>query len=164
MTDIDGPVADLNEELMRIVGTRLGAHEFVDRVDKFPPEKPDRIVAVFADGLYPNPVSEGRLELRIRLNDDINIVYIEEWAGGRWACRWDRHENDHNAREHFHPPPVVTTATAVDVDLPSDPNRAVETALRFIEDRIADLWRRDAMTFPDEYEFRGEYGPDIWRR
>lgn len=156
------PAADLNEELMRIIGMQLSGHDFIDRVDKFPPEKPDRIVATFADTLYPTPVSDAWLELRLRLNNDCNIIYIEDWAGDRWECRWDRHENDHNARDHFHPPPIVTTATASDIELPSDPNRAVETALRFIEDRIRDLWQTDEVTFPTEYEFHGEYGPDSW--
>jgi hypothetical protein len=157
------PASDLNEELMRIIGTRLGGHDAVGRVDKFPVEKPDRIVATFAESLYPTPVSTGWLELRLRLNDDLNIIYIEDWAGDRWECRWDRHDNDHNSREHFHPPPTVTTATAMDVDLPADPNRAVETALRFVEDRIRDLWQAEELTFPSDYEFHHEYGPDIWK-
>lgn len=155
--------ADLNEELMRIVGTRLGKHDFIDRVDVFPAEKPDRIVAAFVDGLYPDPVTAARLELRLRLNDDVNIVYIEDWSGERWECRWDRHENDHNAREHFHPPPTVTTVTARDIDLPRSPNRAVHIALQFIEDRIGDLWQTEAVSYPNEYAFRREYGPDIWK-
>lgn len=157
------PSADLNEEWMRIIGTRLGVHDAVDRVEKFPVEKPDRIVATFADSVYPTSVSTAWLELRLRLNDDLNIIYIEDWAGDRWECRWDRHDNDHNTREHFHPPPTVTTVTAIDVDLPADPNRAVETALRFVEDRIQDLWQAEEVTFPSDYEFRREYGPDIWR-
>lgn len=154
---------DLNEELMRVIGTRLGTHDFIDRVDVFPAEKPDRIVAVFAEGLFPDPVTTAWIELRLRLNDDINIVYIEDWSGEHWACRWDRHESDHNTREHFHPPPTVTTAAASDIDLPLDPNRTVHIALQFIEDRLRDLWGADDVTYPNEYEFRREYGPDIWR-
>lgn len=157
------PAADLNEELMRIIGTRLGDHQVVDRVEKFPSEKPDRVVATFLESVYPRPVSAARLELRLRLNDDLNVVYIEDWAGDRWECRWDRHDNYHNTREHFHPPPTVATATALDADLPADPNRAVEIALRFVEDRIRDLWQGDEVTFPGDYEFRREYGPDIWK-
>jgi hypothetical protein len=155
--------ADLNEELMRIIGTRLGGHEFIDRVDTFPAGKPDRIVATFADSVSPPPVSATWLELRLRLNDDINLIYIEVWAGDRWECRWDRHENHHNSREHFHPPPTVTTATAMDVDPPTDPNRAVEIALLFIEDRLRDLWQAETVSYPSASEFRREYGPDIWR-
>lgn len=155
--------ADLNEELMRVIGTRLGKHDFIDHVDVFPAEKPDRIVAEFTEGLFPDVVTAAWFELRLRLNDDINMVYIEDWSGERWECRWDRHENDHNTREHFHPPPTVTTAAAIDIDLPLDPNLSVHIALQFIEDRIRGLWRADAVTYPDEYEFRREYGPDIWK-
>lgn len=156
------PVDDLNEELMRSIGTRLRDQHFIERVNKFPLEKPDRIVVTFHESLYPAPVSDAWLELRLRLNDDLNIVYIEEWSGSHWACRWDRHDNDHNAREHFHPPPRISTDTALDIDLPSDPNRVVTIALEFIEDRISDLWKTVELVFPNEYEFDQEYGPDIW--
>lgn len=155
--------ADLNEELLRLIGSRLARHGFIERVDTFPAEKPDRVVATFAGELFPDPVSTGWLELRVKLNDDLNVIYIEDWAGDRWECRWDRHPNDHNTREHFHPPPVVTTATAQDADLPGDVMRLVELVLRFVEDRIHDLWQSEQLTYPDEYEFDEEYGPDIYR-
>lgn len=152
------PETDLNEELLRLIGTRLGDQDVVDRVDTFPAEKPDRVVATFADSVYPAPVSAAWLECRLRLNGDRNIIYIEDWGGERWECRWDRHDNDHNSREHVHPPPTVTTATAMDVDLPIDPNRAVELALQFVEDRIRDLWQTDELSFPSDYEFSRSAG------
>lgn len=156
------PADELNEELMRSIGARLGEQPFVDTVRKFPLEKPDRVVATFQESFYPDPVSTAWLELRIRLNDDLNVIYVEDWGGERWLCRWDRHENDHNAREHFHPPPAVTSQTAVDIDLPREPHRAVLTAFEFIEERIQDLWQTAEVTYPSEYEFGYEYGPDIW--
>lgn len=157
-----GPTGGLNEELMRIIGRRLGQQPSYDKVEMFPLGKPDWVVAYFREELYPDAVSEAWFECRIQLNDDINMIYIEEWAGERWTCRWDRHDNDHNAREHFHPPPVVSTQTAIDIDLPLDPNRAVTVVLQFIEDRIRDLWQTAEPDYPSEYEFDREYGPDIW--
>lgn len=156
-----GADSALNEELMRRIGMRLGTHQRIARVDTFPQAKADRIVAHIDGSCYPEPIDAARLELRIRLNDDLRIMYIEEWPGDRWACRWDRHENDHNARAHFHPPPVVTTDSAIDIDLP-DPNLAVRHALQFIDDRLGDLWQADDLTYPSEYGFTREYGPDIW--
>jgi hypothetical protein len=153
---------DLNEELMRSIASRLGKRRFVSRVDPFPSEKPDRIVATFYESFYPNSVTESRIELRLRLNNDINVIYLEEWSGERWACRWDRHENDHNTREHFHPPPNITTQNAKDIELPRDPNRTVLLTMRFIEDRITDLWQTQEITYPNEYQFDYEYGTDIW--
>lgn len=157
-------VDNLNEELMRSIGTRLGDRHFVSRVDPFPPEKPDRIVAMFYESFYPDPVTDARVELRVRLNDDLNIIYTEEWSGTRWMCQWDRHDNNHNARAHFHPPPAVTTQNAKDIDLPGDPNRAVLIALQFIEDRINDLWQTEEVIYPREYVFDYEYGSDNWIR
>lgn len=110
------------------------------------------------------PITDARLELRLRLKDDINTIYIEEWPGDRWTCRWDRHENDHNTCEHFHPPPVVTTQNAIDVDLPTDPNQTVHCVLQFIDDRISDLWQTEVLTYPDEDVSYREYGPEICER
>lgn len=155
--------ADINEELLRLIGSRLARHGFIKRVDTFPAEKPDRVVATLAGDLFPDPGSTGWLELRVKLNHDMNVIYIEDWAGDRWECRWDRHPNDHNTREHFHPPPVVTTATARDADLPDDVMRVVELVLEFVEDRIRNLWQDEQLIYPDEYEFDEEYGPDIYR-
>jgi hypothetical protein len=50
----------------------------------------------------------------------------------------------------------------MDAILPADPNRMVETALRFIEDRIRNLWQSVPVISPSEYEFWREYGPVIW--
>lgn len=86
---------------MRIIGIRLGANDAVNRVGTFPPETPDRIFATYSAALSIAPVSAARLEWRLRLNDDVNAVYAANWDAEHWECRRDRHDNDHNSREHF---------------------------------------------------------------
>jgi len=151
---------DVNEERLRLLARYLGRQEAVDRVDAFPPGKPDRIVARFEPSLFPAVVDEVRIEVRYRYNGDLNCLYVEYWAGERWACRWDRHENPHGARDHFHPPPGMGDGRALDCELPADLNDVVGTVLRFVERRIGDLWEAEEPVYPSEYEYRGEYGPD----
>lgn len=153
-------MADLNEERLCLLARRLGRQRFVSRVDTFPREKPDRVVARFVPDLYPEPVDEARLELRLWLSDDASVQYVEAWNGDRWPCRWDRHDNDHNDREHFHPPPDASVEDAVDGDLPDDSNQVVALVLGFVEERISDLWTTEDPRYPSEYEYRGEYPHD----
>ncbi len=153
---------DLNEERMRVVAARLGQQPFVDQVDVFPREKPDRVVAFLHASQYPDPVSTVRLELRLRLSGEFNLQYIEAWNGQRWECRWDRHENPHNDTDHFHPPPDIAATTAVDASFPRDLNGVIQNALAFIDDRRAALWDTvEDPVYPGEYEYDWEYGPEI---
>lgn len=152
---------DLNEALMRTIATRWqNADQYFDSIVVFPTGKEDRLVAEFEPGHYPTEISGARLELRLRLNGDMNLHYLEEWSSGTWECRWDRHKNTHNTYEHFHRPPTVRARNADDVDYRNPPGGVFDVAFRFIEERVADLWD-DQFQYPGQYTFSWEYGPDI---
>lgn len=156
-----GRTDDLNEERMRLLGGRLADLSMVESVRYFPSEKPDRIVTSIGTSYYPDVVDGATLELRLRLNGDFNFQYREEWAGERWSCRWDRHPNAHNTRDHFHVPPRPHEGTAIDAVYPTDPNDVLGRILRTIDERINDLWVAiPEPTFPTEYEFAYEFGVD----
>ena len=57
----------------------------------------------------PNRIDRRFLDIRWYTNDDFRIHYQEDWPEGTWRQRWDRHPNDHNERDHFHPPPDAAT-------------------------------------------------------
>jgi hypothetical protein len=145
----------LNEELLRTLARHLGSQEYISRVTPFPSQKPDRVVAFFREDYYPTPVSEARVELRILLSDDRTLQYIERWNGEQWECRWDRHENPHNARDHFHPPSDAGTDGCVDATYPDDPYELIGLVVQFVQDRIGDVWA--TQTYPSDYEWDGEY-------
>ncbi|GGL60552.1 hypothetical protein [Halocalculus aciditolerans] len=150
---------DLNEERLRILGRYLADLSLVETVQYFPSEKEDRVVAAFDHRYYPDVVDASRLELRLRLNGDFNVQYFEEWAGEQWSCRWDRHPNTHNTRDHFHVPPTPSEAAAVDASYPPDPTAVLRCVLETVERRINDLWTATTdPVFPSEYAFAGEYG------
>lgn len=87
---------------------------------------------------YPESVAEARLEVRWFRNGDFSIHYVEVHRDGRhWQCRWDRHENPHDDRLHFHPPPDAENA--VDLDCSPYVRDVVPTVVQWVEERIADL-------------------------
>lgn len=93
-----------------------------------------------ADVYYPDRVQGATLQVRWYTNDDFAIHYREVHEDDEWECRWDRHPNPHNARDHFHPPPDAPTP-GEDASWPSDYRDVTGEVLDEIEERIADLWR-----------------------
>jgi hypothetical protein len=90
---------------------------------------------------YPNGMS-ARFEIRWYRNDDFNVHYREDRQGSTWNCRWDRHPNAHNSRDHFHPPPAASRTSAEDAQWPEDHRDVIRLALDRIEERIGTLWER----------------------
>ncbi|ELZ31361.1 hypothetical protein C474_08667 [Halogeometricum pallidum JCM 14848] len=88
---------------------------------------------------YPEAVS-ARLEIRWYRNDDFTIHYQEEHPDGVWKCRWDRHPNTHNSRDHFHPPPAASRTDAEDTQWPPDHRDVSRLVFDRLEDRIETLW------------------------
>lgn len=88
---------------------------------------------------YPDEVS-ARLEIRWYRNDDFNIHYQEERQGSTWECRWDRHPNTHNSRDHFHPPPAASRTDAENAQWPIHHRDVIHHILDSIEERIEKLW------------------------
>lgn len=88
---------------------------------------------------YPNDVEEGTLLVRWYTNDDCKIHYREVHHDSEWECRWDRHPNPHNTRDHFHPPPDAPTP-GDDADWPEDYRQMLALVLDEIEARIREIW------------------------
>ncbi|WP_251133127.1 hypothetical protein [Halorubrum sp. 2020YC2] len=83
-----------------------------------------------------------RFEIRWYRNDDFAVHYQEDRRGTAWKCRWDRHQNAHNSRDHFHPPPTAGRTDARDAEWPSDHRDVIRIAFDRVEDRIETLWGR----------------------
>lgn len=99
---------------------------------------------------YPEPVTGTLLRVKHveRRQVKTSVTYEENWSGDRWTCRWDRHENDHNARDHFHHPPSPDDNEdpyAYDADLGRDV-LLMETPIEFVRERMNDLWAADQLT------------------
>jgi len=88
---------------------------------------------------YPESVAEASLIVRWYTNADFKIHYREVHPERTWDCRWDRHPNPHNTRDHFHPPPAAPTP-GDDASWPTDHRDVLQAVLDEIETRIAELW------------------------
>lgn len=130
----------LDQALLRVIAQRLGALGLVDSVAVFPPEKPSAIVAALDEQYFPPAFHQVFLEIRAFTNGDFSITYREESNGAAWQCRWDRHENPHSDRDHFHPPPQAGTDEAVDRDYPADVFAVLEVILSEVDDRLGQIW------------------------
>lgn len=144
---VDGEEGDdmggLDEALLRFVAKRLGDLAPVDRVSVFPSGKPESLVARFDLRYYPDRIDRVTLELRTYLDGAFHVSYREEWNGRAWMCRWDRHDNPHSARDHFHRPPDARTEDAVDRDYPADFLDVLELVLEYVDERLGTVWDRD---------------------
>lgn len=133
----------LDEALLRTMARRLGTLTRIDRVSVFPAAKPDSVVAQFDLQYYPERMDRVTLELRTYLNGAFHISYREVRNGQAWMCRWDRHENTHSSRDHFHRPPEARTETAVDRDYPDDILGVLELVLEDVDERLGEVWETE---------------------
>ena len=92
-----------------------------------------------SEDYYPNEAS-AHFEIRWYRNDDFNFHYQEDRREGSWQCRWDRHPNKHNTRDHFHPLPDASRTDAEDAQFPGDHRDLCRLALARVEERIEALW------------------------
>jgi|GEM_PF-1403407 len=60
---------------------------------------------------YPEDTT-ARFEIRWYRNDDFTFRYRGTHRDSTWQCRWDRHSNTHNSRDHVHPPPDASRTDA----------------------------------------------------
>ncbi|SFL34408.1 hypothetical protein SAMN04487950_3463 [Halogranum rubrum] len=88
---------------------------------------------------YPEAVEEASLTVRWYTNDDFKIHYREVHPESSWECRWDRHPNPHNTRDHLHPPPTAPTP-GDDASWATDYRDVLRLVLDEIEERVATLW------------------------
>ena len=90
---------------------------------------------------YPPGVELVSLELVWYQNNDFSIHYREVYADGEsWECRWDRHPNAHNEREHFHPGPNADRDNAVDESYPIDWRDVLARVLTETDERMQAFW------------------------
>lgn len=134
-----GSPAPIDRPILEYVRDRLESTGQFDRVELADPDEHLELRAVFAADYYPDDVTEAVLFVRWYTNDDFKIHYREQYAATDWQCRWDRHPNPHNTRDHFHPPPNADTPGA-DETWHTDYRDVIQQVLDEIQDRIRELW------------------------
>ncbi|MFC7233440.1 hypothetical protein ACFQMM_22545 [Saliphagus sp. GCM10025308] len=136
--DGDSP-APIDRPILEFLQTRLQATNQVEQATITDASGHLELHVSFASPYYPATVNETTLTVRWYTNDDFKIHYRAVHPESAWECRWDRHPNPRNTRDHFHPPPTAPTA-GEDAAWPADYRDVVALVLDEIEDWIAELW------------------------
>ncbi|WP_256302012.1 hypothetical protein [Haloarchaeobius salinus] len=133
-------VGGLDASVLERIGRRLRGSERFSRVEYRPEYAPNAVVATFESGYFPAGVEHASLRIRWFETDDFSIHYTEQYHEDKaWECRWDRHPNDHNDREHFHPPPNAKTP-GEDTAFPRDWRDVLSIVLSSLDERIKSFW------------------------
>jgi hypothetical protein len=133
----------VNESLLAHLQSLLNRLPAVATTSLFPAHKQESLLIDLETAAYPEGIEEVRLEIRSYTNGAFHITYVEIYLGERRQCRWDRHEQDHNSRDHFHPLPDASTTAAADRAFPQDLTAVLRTVvLPWVEQRFGDLWER----------------------
>ncbi|WP_136602957.1 hypothetical protein [Salinigranum halophilum] len=132
-----GPV---DAEVLDRIAAHLARSARFDDVQSRPAYAPTAVVAAYDRGYFPGGVTSASLRIRWFETDDVSIHYSEQYqTGASWECRWDRHPNDHNTRDHFHPLPDAPTP-GEDETYPDQWQDALATVLTRLDDRIEAFW------------------------
>jgi hypothetical protein len=132
-----GPI---DAEILDRIAAHLARSARFDDVHARPPYAPNAVVARYDLGYFPGGVTRASLRIRWFETDDFSIHYTEQYrTGDRWECRWDRHLNDHNTREHVHPPPDTPTP-GEDTAYPEEWRDVLALVLTRLDERIEAFW------------------------
>ncbi|RAW44737.1 hypothetical protein DQW50_12875 [Halorubrum sp. 48-1-W] len=131
----------VDEATLRYLARAFGRRPEVRETSLFPTKELESLVVTLDTEYYPAAVDGVSLELRAYTNGDFHVSYHETRAGDRRTCRWDRHDQPHNARDHYHPLPDAGTTATVDRNYATDLTRVVErTVLPWVDDGVGALW------------------------
>jgi len=132
-----GPI---DTEVLDRIAAHLSRSTRFEEVHARPPYAPNAVVADYDLGYFPGGVTRASLRIRWFETDDFTVQYTEQYqTGNSWDCRWDRHPNDHNTREHFHPPPGASTP-GEDAAHPDEWRDVLATVLTGLDERIEAFW------------------------
>lgn len=134
----------VSAEYLRWLSGLLGQLRAVSETTLFPANKPETLVVAIRSDYVPEDVTAVGLEIRRYTNGDFHVTYAERYLGERRQCRWDRHDQPHSTRDHFHPLPDASTADADDREYPADLDAVLESVVfPWIDDRVGRLWKDD---------------------
>lgn len=131
--------APVDFDLLERMGRRLDSSARFDTVELRPPYAPNSLVTEYDLGYFPLGTDRAYLRIRWFENDDFSVHYTERHVDGeRWQCRWDRHPSEHNARNHFHPPPSAETP-GLDGSHPLDWRDVLAKVLHALDEHVEDF-------------------------
>lgn len=138
LTDKD--VASIDTDVLDRIGGYLSGSERFSDVEVRPKESPNSVIAEYNLGYFPSHIQTAYIQIRWYKTDDFNVHYREQHNNDdTWECRWDRHPNSHNTRDHFHPPPVAEKP-GEDADFSNDWREVLTLVIDELDSRVRSFW------------------------
>jgi hypothetical protein len=137
----DGKPPRIDRAILEDIGDRLRTTPQFDSAPIVTADGQTRLKAVVDSNRNPPEVEQRYLDVRWYTNDDFRIHYHERWVDRTWMKRWDRHPNDHNDRDHLHPPPNAATP-GEDRSWPADYRDVMALVLSALADRNDAIWEQ----------------------
>ena len=132
-----GPI---DTELLDRIAAHLARSDRFNEIQTRPKYAPNAVIAEYNLGFFPGGVTRACLRIRWFETDDFSIHYSEQYrTTNSWDCRWDCHPNEHNTREHFHPPPDAPTP-GTDENYPDEWRAVLTIVLTQLDERIKAFW------------------------
>ena len=100
---------EIDRAVLKAILNRLRTAPQIETAEIVVADGQTKLEAKLTAAATPNRIDRRFLDIRWYTNGDFRIHYQEDWPEGTWRQRWDRHPNDHNERDHFHPPPDAAT-------------------------------------------------------
>lgn len=129
----------IDRPILEDIRDRLRTATQFDSVEIVTATGQTRLEAVIDSALNPLGLDRRFLDIRWYTNDDFRIHYREAWEARTWQQRWDRHPNEYNTRDHFHPPPDAATP-GEDRSWPADYRDVLANVLAAVTERNDVLW------------------------
>jgi hypothetical protein len=139
LADDGGNPAPIDRSILELLQSRLTSTNHVEQAVLTDASGHLKLSVTLGSAYYPAAVEEAILTVRWYTNDDFKIHYREDHDDNAWECRWDRHPNPHNTRDHFHPPPAAPTP-GEDAAWPADYRDVLTVVLDRVNQRITGLW------------------------
>lgn len=138
----EGPsrdVGSVDTDVLERVGRRLEGSSRFSEVVYRPEYAPNSVVAEYDIGYFPAGVDRVYLRIRWFESNDFNVHYSEQYESRLCECRWDRHPNEHNTQDHFHPPPDAGTP-GEDAEYAEDWRDVLTQVLNDLDERVQAFW------------------------
>lgn len=102
-------VPEIDRAVLEAIRDRLRTAPQIETAEIVVADWQTKLEATLTAVATPAAIDRRFLDIRWYTNGDFRIHYQEEWPDRTWCQRWDRHPNEHNDRDHFHPPPDAAT-------------------------------------------------------
>ena len=132
-------VPEIDRAVLEVIRDRLRTAPQIETAEIVVADWQTKLEATLTAVATPAAIDRRFLDIRWYTNGDFRIHYQEGWPDRTWCQRWDRHPNEHNDREHFHPPPDTATP-GEDRTWPSKFETVLKLVVDGVRTRTNSLW------------------------